>query len=293
MKYRNLGRSSLKISEIGLGTEYLVHQSANTIIQTIHSAVEAGINYFDVLFAYSPYLQAIGRAIEPMRDKINLAIHIGAGVANDKHRKIRSVKSAQKAFDNVITQLNIDYVDVAIIQNVVPREYDKIMKSSGLIKFAEELKETQQAKHIGISIHDPELAHKAILTGKFDLIMSQFNLFAEGMPKRKELVQQCHTSQIAFVAIKPYAGGHLLKTGRKVRVPSYKSGGEAKEVKFPKTEYMTSRCLSYILDHEGVSTVIPGVKNTEELAQTLTYCTASPQQKDYHNLLEFIKNLNY
>ena len=291
MNYRILGKSSLKISEIGLGTEYLARQSTNIIIQTVRSAFEAGINYFDVLFAFPPYLQALGRAIEPMRDKVNLAIHIGAGVVNGKHRKIRSLKSAQKAFNDVLTQLNIDYVDVAIIQNVNAKEYDKIMKSTGLIKFAEELKETQQAKYLGISIHDPELAHMAILTEKFDVLMSQFNLFAEEMPKRRELVQQCHESQIAFVAIKPYAGGHLLKTGRKVRVPSYKSGGDVKEVKLPKTEYMAARCLSYILDQKGVTTVIPGVKNSDQLQQTLTYYTTSPQQKDYHFLLEYIKEM--
>lgn len=288
MKYRILGKSSLKISEIGLGTEYLARQSTETIIQTVHSAIEAGINYFDVLFAFPRYLQALGQAIESMRNRVNLAIHIGAGMTNGKHRKIRSPTSAHKAFNNVLAQLNIDYVDVAIIQNVYTKEYDKIMKTTGLIKFAEELKETQQAKYLGISIHDPKLAQKAIKTGKFDVLMSQYNLFAEEMPERRALAQQCHDSQIAFVAIKPYAGGHLLKTGRKVRVPSYKSGGEVKEIKFPKTEYMTARCLSYILDQKGVTTVIPGVKNTDELQQTLSYYTTSPQQKDYRFLLEYI-----
>ncbi|MFX0182003.1 MAG: aldo/keto reductase [Candidatus Hodarchaeota archaeon] len=290
MKYRILGKFSKKISEIGLGTEYLARQSAETIIQTVHAAFEAGINYFDVLFAFPPYLQALGQAIESKRERVNLAIHIGAGIVNGKHRKIRSPNAARKAFNEVLTELNIDYVDVAIIQNMYAKEYDKIMKTTGLITFAEELKETQQAKYLGISIHEPEIAQKAIITGKFDVLMSQFNLFAEEMPERRALVQQCHDSQTAFVAIKPYAGGHLLKTGRKVRVPSYKSGGKVKEVKLPKIESMTARCLSYILAQKGVTTVIPGVKNTEELHQTLTYYTTSPQQKDYRFLLEHIQD---
>ncbi|MFW9994139.1 MAG: aldo/keto reductase [Candidatus Odinarchaeota archaeon] len=291
MKYRNLGKSSLKISEIGLGTEYLARQPADTVIQTVHSAIEAGINYFDVLFAFPRYLEALGRAIESRRDKVNLAVHIGAGLVAGKHRKIRSSESARKAFDDVLTRLNIDHVDVAVIQNVDAKEYDRIMKPTGLIKFAGELKETQRARYLGISIHDPELAQKALKTGKFDLLMSQFNLFAGDIPERGELVQQCYDSQTAFVAIKPYAGGHLLNTGRKVRVPSYKSGGEVKEIKLPKTEYMTARCLSFILDQKGVTSVIPGVKNTDELQQTLNYYATNPQQKDYHFLLEHIKEV--
>lgn len=274
-----------------MGTEFLARQSSDTIVQTLRTAVEAGINYFDVLFFFPSYLETIGHAIESIRDKVILAIHIGAGVANGKHRKIRSPKSARKAFTEILTHLKIDSVDIAIIQNVYPKEYDKIMKSTGLISFPEELKETGQAKYLGISIHDPELAHKAVLTGKFNVLMSQLNLFADEIPSRKELVQQCHESQTAIVAIKPYAGGHLLKTGRKVRVPSFKSGGEVFEGKFPKTEHMPTRCLAYILDQRGVTTVIPGVKNSNELQQALDYYTVSPQQKEYHSLLEYIKEL--
>ncbi|MHA2247221.1 MAG: aldo/keto reductase [Candidatus Hodarchaeales archaeon] len=290
MKYRLLGNSSLKISEIGVGTEYLARQSSDTIIQTVQAAFEAGINYFDILFAFPNYLQAIGKAIDKTRNKINLAIHIGSGEKNGKHRKIRSPISARKAFESVLSCLQIESIDIAVIQNVVANEYDKIMKPTGLIKFAEELKENQLTKYLGISIHSTELALKAISTGKFDLLMSQFNLFAEENSKRQELVQRCHDMKIAFIAIKPYAGGNLLKTGRKVRVPSYKSGGEVKETKIPKIEYMTIRCLSYILDQKGVTSVIPGVKNVNELQQTLTYCTSNPQQKDYQSLLEYFNN---
>ena len=289
MKYRILGKSSLKISEIGVGTEYLAHQPTDTIIQTVCSAIEAGINYIDVLFAFPPFLQALGQAIEPIRNKVNLAIHIGCGIVDGKHKKIRSPESAQKAFNDVLTKLNIDCADVAIIQNINTREYEKIMKPNGLIKFAEELKETQLVKYLGVSIHNPHLAHEAISTGKFDLLMSQFNLFAGKIPERVELIQHCKDSQIAFVAIKPYAGGNLLKTGRKLRVSSYKTGGETTEIKLPKSDYMTTRCLSYILDQKGVTTAIPGVKNSEELQQTLSYYKATPLQKDYHFLLEYIK----
>jgi aryl-alcohol dehydrogenase-like predicted oxidoreductase len=291
MEYRTLGNSSIKISEIGVGTEHFVRQSTDTIIHTIHAAIEAGINYFDILFAFPSYLEAISNAIESKRKRLILVIHIGSGLANEKHRKLRSPKSAQKAFNEVLAHLKVESVEIAMIQNVYPKEYDKIMKSSGLISFAEELKETGQAKYLGFSTHYPDLAHKAILTGKFDVLMSQFNLFAEEIPDRKELIRQCHESQIGFIAIKPYAGGHLLKTGRKVRVPSLKTGGEVFEGKFPKTAHMPARCLAYILDQQGVTAVIPGVKNTQELQQALDYYSVRSQEKDYSTLLELIKEL--
>ncbi|MFW9855381.1 MAG: aldo/keto reductase [Candidatus Thorarchaeota archaeon] len=291
MKYRALGRASLKISEIGVGTEHFVRQSQETIDETLHLAIDAGINYLDIVYAYPSYLEAIGKVIEPMRKNLILAIHIGAGAINGKHRKLRSSGSARRAFDEALSHLKIESADIAIIQNVSPHEYEKIMKSSGLISFAEELRETGQTKYIGLSSHYPQLIRKAVLTEKFDMLMSQFNMFAEEIPDRKELVRQCYEAQTAFVAIKPYAGGHLLKAGRKVRVPSLKSGGEVFEGKFPKTNHLPARCLAYILDHNGVTTVIPGFKNALELQQALDYYTMDPPDKEYDILVNFLKEL--
>ncbi|MFW9778903.1 MAG: aldo/keto reductase [Candidatus Heimdallarchaeota archaeon] len=289
MEYRALGRSSLKISEIGVGTEHFVRQSQDTIDQTLHLAIDAGINYFDIVYAYPSYLEAIGKVIEPMRENLILAIHIGAGAINGIHRKLRSSGSARRAFDEALSHLKIESADIAIIQNVYPKEYEKIMKSSGLISFAEELRETGQTKYIGLSSHYPQLIRKAVLTEKFDMLMSQFNLLAEEIPDRKGLVQQCYESQTAFVAIKPYAGGHLLKTGRKIRVPRLKSGGEMFEMKFPKTDHMPARCLAYVLDHEGITTVIPGFKNAQELQEALDYYIVDPQDKEYDTLVNVLK----
>lgn len=289
MEYRNFGKSSVKISEIGLGTEYLTREPAKTIFETVGSAIDAGINYIDILFAYPPYLQALGQAIESKRNKVHLAVHIGAGESNGKHRKIRNPFAAKNAFKDVKRHLDIDYVDIAIIQNVTSNEYSNIMKSTGLLQFAKELKDTQQAKFLGISVHNPDLAQKTIETGEFDVLMSQFNLLAVEAPKRQELIQQCHDMQIAFVAIKPYAGGELLKTGRRIRIPSYKSGSPIKEINLPKTNNMPIRCLAYILKQRGVTTVIPGVKNTFELHQILNYYAASEKDKDFIILLNHIK----
>ncbi len=60
MIYRDLGRTGLKVSEIGLGTEHLgrTSKAKENVTCVVDRAVENGINYFDLIFA-EPSLRAI------------------------------------------------------------------------------------------------------------------------------------------------------------------------------------------------------------------------------------------
>ena len=51
MNYRMLGHTGMRVSEVGLGTEYLIHHPREHVIHVINSAYTAGFNYFDVFFA--------------------------------------------------------------------------------------------------------------------------------------------------------------------------------------------------------------------------------------------------
>ena len=50
MKYRKLGKTELNVSEISLGTEYLINIPSETVKNVIHKSIEKGINYFDLFF---------------------------------------------------------------------------------------------------------------------------------------------------------------------------------------------------------------------------------------------------
>ena len=52
MQKRKLGKTRLEIGELGLGTEYLNGQDADTCERVIRGAFDAGVTYYDVLFAF-------------------------------------------------------------------------------------------------------------------------------------------------------------------------------------------------------------------------------------------------
>lgn len=55
MNYRTLGRTGLKVSEIGLGSEAFVNQNDAFSQKLIDAAIDAGVNYFDL---YNPGISA-------------------------------------------------------------------------------------------------------------------------------------------------------------------------------------------------------------------------------------------
>ena len=290
MKFRKLGGTSFKVSEIGLGTEYLTHQPSDVIVDTVETAFQSGMNYIDIVFTKPTFLQILSQLIISEREKTILTCPLGAGMKDGKHRRLRSKLAARNSFEEVIKQLDTDYIDIAVIQYVAPGEYDKIMAPRGLIRYARELKETEVAKYLGMSTHHPPTALRAIESGEFALIMTHFNIFSEKDPKRQKLFQACIEHTVGFVAIKPFAGGLLLSGGKRVKIPAYKSGTGRKEVTIP-SESSAIRYLAHILDQPAVSTVIPGVKNRKELLHNLQYYDTPPEDHDYSSLIQFFSEI--
>jgi predicted aldo/keto reductase-like oxidoreductase len=291
METRSLGKTNLNIGILGLGTEYLAKQDPSTIRSTLQAAFAADVNYFDLVFAYTDFLKIFGEEVRKSKKEVLVGCHIGCGLQEGKHKRIRKPAAAEKAFYETLTALQMDSIEIGIIQFVVAREYEKIMQPGQLYDLAVRLQKEGKIKHIGISVHDPEIAKKAIDGGKFEVILTQVNLFAEGMPERLNIFAAAEKANIGLIAVKPLAGGTLLNPGKKIKVPNYKRGGDGIELKMP-DNITLPRCLSYVLDTPGVSCVIPGAKNLDELQQNLAVLEASKKERDYSELIKIFKELN-
>lgn len=285
MRYRSFGKTGLEISILGLGLEHLRGQPRETIVSTIHEAVERGINYYDVIFSMNDYLEHMGTAFRGMRDRVHLAAHLGSTNREGQYYKSRALTRCRNSFHALLERLETDYVDFLFLHNFnTDKDWRQASRSGGFLDLALQYKEEGKARFLGVSGHDIEVIGTIVETGLVDVVMFPINLFNHAMPYRRELLSKCAERGLATVAMKPFSGGKLLKTSGKVRVPKYQMGGTVMETRVT-TSISPVQCLSYVISQAGVTIALPGVKNQAELREALQVLDAGEEQRDFSPLL--------
>ncbi|MFX1327792.1 MAG: aldo/keto reductase [Promethearchaeota archaeon] len=291
MKFRELGNTGLKVSEIGLGTEFLFGQSKDTVNSVIKEAIKNGINYLDIVFNVSHYIDKISAALKNFEGDVILTCHLGSVEHDEKVSRSRNIEMCEKTFLKTLSKFGRDYIDIVNLQFVKEKEYNSIIGSGGLLDLAKKLQEEGRAKFLGISTHNLSIAQKAVKSGHFDIIMYQINLVNHYLPGRNSFLETCMKERVGLVAIKPFARGNLLQRNRTVSIAKYHSGGINLKKKMSR-DISPIKCLSYILSQAGVSTTIPGVKNVRELKENLAYLNASDEEKDFSMIIKEFENIH-
>lgn len=298
MEYRTLGKTGLDVSVISLGTEYLINQPQQHVVDVIHHAINNGVNYFDLFFAQSEFRENMRVAFQGRRGKAIFAAHLGAAAdSNGQYMRIRDPQQCEYFFLDFLARYQIEFTDILFLHNSDSQDdYDELMKPGGLLDMAKRFRAEGKTRFIGFSGHNTITSRQAVESGEIDALLFPINFTNHVMPGREALFEACVKHQVGLVAMKPYAGGNLLREEREFEANSYISGSAQVAnalAKFVKSAPMTPvQCLAYILEQTGVACVVPGCANIEHLDAALAYLNASVQQKSYAALLPDFKQYN-
>ena len=160
------------------------------------------------------------------------------------------------------------------------KRWEEVIKDGGVLDLAVRLRDEGLGDIMAISTHTMDVVRRAVDHPEVSSVMYQVNMANHQLTGRDEVLSYCKVKGMGLVAMKPYAAGNLLKPGRKVKFPDYKTGGLKAEFRIPKT-ITDVKCLHYSLNQPGVCCVVTGANGLEELESTLGYLTATDEELDF------------
>lgn len=291
MRYRELGNTGLRVSEIGLGAEWLERHNSKEVKEVIERCEAEGINILDCWMSEPNVRSNIGAAIKGKRERWLIQGHLGSTWQNGQYVRTRDLDKVKEAFQDLLDRLETDYIDLGMIHFVDEvKEFHEIMEGE-FYGYALELKERGVIRHIGMSTHNPAVGRLAAESGRIEMLLFSVNpafdmlpatedmnnYFAEKYeeklggiaPEREELYRICEQNGVGITVMKGYAGGRLFSA-------------EASPFGVALTPV---QCLHYALTRPAVASVMVGYDTVKHVEEAVAYETATEEEKDYATVL--------
>lgn len=291
MRYRELGKTGLRVSEIGLGAEWLERHNEEEVQAVIDRCEGCGINILDCWMSNPQVRSSIGKALKGRREKWIIQGHFGSTWQEGQYVRSRDLAKVEEAFRDLLTRLQTDYIDLGMIHFVDSEaEFRQVMEGE-FLAYVKEQKKRGVIRHIGMSTHNPQVAKLAALSGEIEMLLFSVNpafdllppsedlndyfaeSYQEGLggidPQREELYKLCEQRGVGITVMKGYAGGRLF---------------DAKTSPFG-VALTPVQCIHYALTRPAVASILVGYDTPEHVDAAVAYETAAEEERDYASVL--------
>ena len=209
MQQRQLGKSGLKVSALGLGCmglSYGYGPATDTAdaIKLIRAGVERGITFFDTAEAYGPFINesVVGVALEPMRDQVVIATKFGFRDGDTTKGLDSRPERIRQVAEEALMRLRTDRIDLFYQHRVDPTV--PIEDVAGTVK---ELIREGKVKHFGLSEAGVDSIRRAHAIQPVTALQSEYSLWWRE-PER-EILPVLEELGIGFVPFSPLGKGFL------------------------------------------------------------------------------------
>jgi aryl-alcohol dehydrogenase-like predicted oxidoreductase len=209
MQKRNLGKSHLEVSAIGLGCMGLSFgygpatetQQAITLIRT---AFDRGVTFFDTAEAYGPFAneELVGEALEPFRKQVVIATKFGFQDGDSKKGLDSRPERIREVAHAALQRLRTDVIDLFYQHRVDPKV--PIEDVAGAVK---DLIQQGKVKHFGLSEAGVQAIRRAHAVQPVAALQSEYSLWWR--EPEKEILPTLEELGIGFVPFSPLGKGFL------------------------------------------------------------------------------------
>jgi aryl-alcohol dehydrogenase-like predicted oxidoreductase len=210
MQKRNLGKSGLEVSAIGLGCMGMNYHrgpaaNKNDMIALIRAAVDRGVTFFDTAEVYGPFTneELVGEALAIFRNKVVVATKFGfdlgpggSGAPNSRPERIRQVA------EESLKRLRVEAIDLFYQHRLDPNV--PIEDVAGAVK---DLIAQGKVRHFGLSEVGALTIRRAHAVHPVAAIQSEYSIWWRR--PEAEVLPACEELGIGFVPFSPLGRGFL------------------------------------------------------------------------------------
>ncbi len=291
MQYRQMGKSGVRVSIVGLGTNRFGYENMpqDEVTRVLDAAVDLGINFLDSADVYTGGRseETIGVALKGRRNKFLIATKFfnktGEG-PNDwgasRHHLVDAVEAS-------LRRLQTDHIDLYYVHN-----FDNTTPIQEMLRGLDDVVRAGKVRYIGASnFLGWQLAHSNLLAdvhGWSPFVVSQnhYHMLERGV--EKEMLSFCRSQSVGLIPYFPLAGGFL--TGKYKQDQPAPAGSRGESSGYVK-QYMTPAnyaildrltgwaqerghtpgdlAQAWLFGHPEVSSVITGATRLEQVQQNV------------------------
>jgi aryl-alcohol dehydrogenase-like predicted oxidoreductase len=294
MKYRMLGKTNLRVSEIGFGA-WAIGGAVDLFgipvgwsgvddgdsISAIRRALELGINFFDTADVYGEghSEELLGKALEG----VDCVIATKVGNARTPRGPVKdfSEKHIRESVESSLKRLRRNVIDVYQLHNPPP----DVLEKDDVFEVLNRLKEEGKIRASGVSITTVGEGMELIRRRKVQCLQVLFNILNQ--EPAKQLISLAEVHDVGILARVPLASGLLTgKFSKDYRFPKddnrsnylnpkrlQEALGKVDRLKelIQDTGYtMPQIALAFLLRNPPVSSVLAGAKNLKQVEENST-----------------------
>jgi aryl-alcohol dehydrogenase-like predicted oxidoreductase len=211
MKTRELGKSGLRVSALGLGcmgmSDFYGQRDDEESIATIHRALDLGVTLIDTADMYGPWTneELVGKALRGRRQEAVLATKFGI-VRDPNNPSVRGISGTpeyvRNACDASLKRLGVEVIDLYYQHRVDPNT--PIEETVGAMA---ELVEKGKVRYLGLSEAGAQTLRRAHKIHPIAALQTEYSLWSRD--PEDELLQVCRELGIGFVPYSPLGRGFL------------------------------------------------------------------------------------